>query len=174
MYKEFDEFLDQQHTKYGLPTIDFEQRKEEWLTALNALYAKIQAILQPYLADQRVYFLQSNSYITEKLLGRYPAPQATIVFGGVENSQVTLDPIGTFIIKGRGRVDMIGPTGKTVKFVLVKKNDVVRNFKIETISPDKEGETEWVWKMASPPPDLSYLEFTESNFLEALMFVMDR
>lgn len=184
MYKRFDDFLDQQQVKAGPPPVDLQQRQEDWLRAINDLYQAIEAILRPYTANQRISFTRSSSNIYEKQFGRYSVDRAHIELADNSSFHAELEPIGTFIIGGRGRVDMVGPTGKTVKLLLVRKDakspvsniSPIRSFAPPPSPPLEKSDDEvgWAWKLLTPPPEIVYLELTEDRFLDALMYVMDR
>ncbi len=182
MYKKFDDFLERQRAQSGLPTMDLEERKSQWLASLRDLYQLIRSFLQPYLNDQRLYFCQFHSEITEEQMGKYGVETGNIVLQGDSNGQAHLHPVGTFIIGARGRVDLTGPTGKTVKLLLVEKKAKSARTRInepfssypERQKPKTEGEAEWVWKIATPPPEVEYIELSEDNFLNALMYVLER
>lgn len=182
MYKKFDEFLDRQRVQSGLPTMDLEERKNQWLADLDRLYRTIDSFLRPYIQDHRLVALSFHSAITEEQLGKYNVETMRIGLQGDGNAQAELVPVGTFVIGARGRVDLVGPTGKTVKLLLVNKNETRAGAKRQVFpanlhdgaTREAEGQAEWAWKIATPPPDLEYIEMNESSFLEALMYVLER
>ena len=175
MYQEFDDFIEQQRVKFGLLTTNFEKRKEEWLKTLNTFHHEIKSILEPYIEDRRIVYIPNESNVTESELGTYLAPAPRIALSGDANSQVILEPVGTFILGAKGRVDMVNFAGRKMRLLLVNKNMMNSRHKIippSSTQLETEGNIEWVWKIEARPPDNSLLEFTERNFLNALMFVM--
>jgi hypothetical protein len=97
------------------------------------------------------------------------------------SDKVILEPIGTLVIGARGRVDMIGPAG-TAKFILTGKhangtrisfgitgeNKVAMQARIEPAAAD-----ELVWKLATPPPKVRFIELKPETFFSALTEVVN-
>ena len=96
-------------------------------------------------------------------------------------------PVGTILIGALGRIDMEGPNG-IVKYVLVP--EISNAPKIETaILSTVEDRKKWkekqqkeaeeimkankVWKIATPPPNIKYLDLNEDIFFDKLMEVID-
>jgi hypothetical protein len=101
--------------------------------------------------------------ISEEQFGNYRVETMKIVIPG--NVTAKLVPVGTYIIGGKGRVDLIGPNLKEVKLLLVPanmtrdgtefqfKSSLSANDKTESVS---EEEMEWTWKIATPSPYLLF------------------
>lgn len=75
---------------------------------------------------------------------------------------------------------MVGANG-TVKFVLIDKNSSKSPFKINIIINEEETKEkakepdvtpEWGWKVATPPPNIAYIDFEQETFLESLLEVI--
>lgn len=168
--KDFDEFLEKERANADLePQIDWGKRREEWLEYLGEFYGQVEEFLREYVASGDVSKEYQEKYINEEMVGRYPAQSLHL---RVRGRDVILDPVGTNLIGARGRVDMTGPAG-TVRFVLIGW-DVIRvgtrpgtGAEVETKMP------EWVWKIATPPPRIRYLDLNAESFLDALMEVIN-
>lgn len=113
--------------------------------------------------------------LVEENIGNYQAPMTTITIG---NILVKLEPIGTLLIGARGRVDMKGPKG-IARLVIVPKESNGPSVRVEVILPGQTPSpraelppvSEWVWKLASSPPRITYTDLTKESFLDALMGV---
>jgi hypothetical protein len=97
--------------------------------------------------------------------------------------RVVLRPIGTLLFGVRGRVDMEGPNG-TVKFILTgKRSNGIRisasaapaSGRAAAPAPESEPDAseEWVWKIATAPPKVRFIELTSEAFFDALMEVVN-
>ena len=175
--KEFDDFIKKQKiASESEKEIDWEANKEEWLKRLDDFYLIIEEYLKEYVAEDKVKYSYSNIEITETYIGSYIAKTLNIDLG---KHKVELKPIGTTLIGAKGRVDLIGANGK-VKFVLVNKDLSAPRIKFEIYiqgeEPAKKEEEpeilEWDWKIATPPPRISYINLEQETFLDALMEVV--
>lgn len=168
--KDFDEFLRKDRANAHLePRVDWTKRRDEWLEYLEEFYGHVKEFLNEYVASGDVSTEYQDKYINEELVGRYLARSLHLHIRGRD---VILDPVGTNLIGARGRVDMSGPAG-TVRFVLIGWDDIRVRTRPET---EAEGQTkmpEWVWKIATPPPGIRYLDLNAESFLDALMEVIN-
>jgi hypothetical protein len=136
--------------------------------------------LLPYRKDGRITSYLFNFKITERQLGIYDAQAMRIILHG-DDAQAELTPVGAFIVGARGRVDLVGPTFKTVKLLLVPKNATGAGSQNKAFSShvpkrtttDAADRVEWTWKIATPPPLLDFIELNESTFLDALIYVLE-
>lgn len=177
--KDFDEFIKKQRAKADEEVeINWDMKRDEWLTYLEKLYEKILAMLKKYTESGDLSVEYREKTINEELIGEYKAKAMALKFKG---NEVTFDPIGTILIGAKGRVDLNGSAG-TVKFVLVNKQSVGVREKItihisgepETEEKGQEAEKiEWDWKIATPPPRIEYVELNEESFFDALMEVIN-
>jgi hypothetical protein len=117
--------------------------------------------------------------LSEEHIGSYDADSMTILIG---SDKVKLVPIGTLIIAAKGRVDMTGPSG-TVRFILTGKhsNGVRASFRVvgqgrpaqRASPPEPALPEEFVWKIATSPPRVQFIELTPETFFSALMEVVN-
>ncbi len=168
--KDFDEFLKEDRAVADLePRVDWTKRRDEWLEYLGEFYRQVEEFLSEYVASGDVSTEYQDKYINEELVGRYPAQSLHFHIRGRD---VILDPVGTNLIGARGRVDMTGPAG-TVRFVLIGW-DVIRVRARPEIGAEAETKMpKWVWKIATPPPGITYLDLNAESFLDALMEVIN-
>jgi hypothetical protein len=160
-------------------TIDWQARKQEWLGHLEAFYGIVEGYLDEFVKEGNVSVTKASAFISEELIGTYEAPTRAIFVG---KEKVTLTPVGTLLIGAKGRVDMAGPAG-TAKFILTGKHSngvrisvsVHEEGKVnqQRKSPEAEVEEEWVWKLATPPPRVRFIELTSDTFFNALTEVLN-
>ena len=180
MPKDFDEFVKRQVSeakKQAEETLDLEKEKSSWISRLHELYKMAKSSLDTYIKDGRIQFALEERELREELLGSYQAPAARITVG---RSVVTLEPVATFLIGARGRVDMTGPRG-LVRFLIVPREShgitvrvTVGARKPET-SPAKRVDPlkDWVWKIATQPPNVTFVELNEEVFRDSLMKIIN-
>jgi hypothetical protein len=177
---DFDRFLNS-YTKEK-KEIDIEKVKKEWLEQLEVLYKNINKWLEKFISEKKVEISYNNYRFTEDGIGSYFANIMIIHFA---DQEVKLNPIGTMIIGAKGRVDFEGKKGKA-RFVLVDEdllNSNPQNHYFDSRKKRLEYEEKQknipkktinlVWKIATPPPNMSFIELDESTFFDALMEVID-
>lgn len=173
---EFDEFIKEQSSKNQEVNIDWDQRLTEWKDQLDKFYRTVKGFLGPYSESGQINIEESNINLHEEYIGKYAVKELIIHLG---SNNILLEPIGTNLIAARGRVDMIGPKGE-VKFLLVPKESSGPQIRVHIRvqgdePPPKETPSpvaEWSWKIATPPPKISYIELEEESFKSALMEVV--
>lgn len=155
--------------------VDWDARRAEWLHELESLYSKVSGWLDEFAADGVTYDDQTI-VLDEEHLGRYHAPALRISCRGTD---VWMEPVGANIIGARGRVDLKG-FGGAARLLLVPANaDLMRARETGQAVAGRRPEpgtgqaVNHVWKKATPPPDVRYVELTEEVFLDTLKQVVD-
>jgi hypothetical protein len=173
MNTKFDQFIKEHIASLPAQAIDLETEKNLWLEKLDALYDLVERSLAPYLKPGSIRLNFRTIDLYEDQLGNYQVPSLDISVG---RAIVKLNPIGTFLIGVRGRVDMNGPRG-TARFVIAPSGSPTPTFPTAVPflnrSPDAGLSEAWVWKISTPPPRITYIDLTEESFREALMGVVD-
>ena len=176
--QQFEEFLEQKarETREAKP-IDWESQKRDWLRNLAGFYSAIEGFLRPYQESGMLRLERSSVRLSEEHIGSYEAGSMTILIG---SDKVEILPIGTLVIAARGRVDMTGPAG-TVKFILTGKHSkgVKTSFRVvgeeppaqRAPAPEPAAPEELVWKIATAPPRIQFIELNPETFFSALMEV---
>ena len=172
----FDDFVNQQADSSAQEEIDWAAQLQEWKDYLNEFYSKIEGFLKPYIDSNKLILKKNLIRLEEEYIGTYTVHNLEIKLG---DKKITLTPIGTLLIGAKGRIDMEGPRGK-VRFVLVAKKATEPQIKVR-IKNDNEGlqddslpnNFDWSWKIATPPPRISYIEFEKESFQAALMEVVN-
>jgi len=177
--KDFDDFIEKQTLDQQKNNpVNWDKKREEWLAYLEQFYQLIKGFLKEYEHEGKVSCTRSKKEIFEEYIGAYTVNVLNISIAG---QKLKIKPIGTNIIGAKGRVDLIGAKG-TVKFVLVDKEATAPTFKVnirihgEEYNDGNIKEPEikdWAWKIATPPPGMSYIELEQDSFLSAVMEVIN-
>jgi len=178
--EEFEEFIKQNDTKKE--QINWEEKKQLFIEKVDEFYNIIDKYLEPYQID--IAMRDSDITIYEEKLGNYEVKKRTL---DIKGNTIEFTPIGTILIGAWGRIDMEGSNG-VVKFVLVPENS--DSVKIETaiLSTDedrkkwkekqanedkKRAEATKIWKVATPAPNIKYLDLDADIFFDKLMEIID-
>lgn len=178
---EFDNFVRRQKelAAEAAAEIPFDPKKEldDWLGRLNSLYSQIQEFLKEYIDAGSITTEIGNIELNEEFSGPYDAPTMVIRVGLQE---IKLIPIGTMLIGSKGRVDVVGRSG-TSRLILVNKNVASANQLVSVTIVDPKNppqakraapqQIEWVWKIATRPPTMTFIELNKESFLEVLLEV---
>lgn len=174
---EFEGFVKrQQRLASENKEIDWRQQRHEWLTHLRKLYAAIESFLEEYIKDQRITLRYREVELNEENIGSYIASQMILTIG---RQEIVLKPVGTLLIGAKGRVDIIGPAGRT-RLMLVDSEAseptvrVTVSIRGKTDLPPEEPPPKtirWAWKIVTSPPAIRFLELTQESFLRAVIEV---
>ena len=94
----------QQHTSSN--EIDWNERRRQWLDAVDRLYHKVtDELLAESIAQRLVTVSHAEREIKEEFIGTYRVPELVLDIGG---ETVRFSPKGRNIIGAKGRVDLIG------------------------------------------------------------------
>jgi hypothetical protein len=173
---EFDAFVKRQQQSAASTGADWSLELKDWLRSLSELYGRIEELLQDYIASGAIAVSYREIPMNEENIGSYTARQMTLKIGPQE---ISLIPIGTLLIGTKGRVDVVGPSGRT-RFLLVSKETSRPNIRMRTVvrgqqvAPQREEPPRpitWTWKIATSPPRIEYIELTQESLFRALMEV---
>ena len=157
--------------------INWQDVKEEWLKYIDGFYNNITIWLGEYKNKGLLNYRYEETTLNEEHIGEYDTRKLIIdIFGG----KVVFQPVGTNIIAARGRIDLIGHNGSE-KFILVnlkykQPRDAIK-ITFGTTLPKKEidkepEEIKYVWKIATNPPDLRFIELNRDSFSDFLLGVI--
>jgi hypothetical protein len=179
--KEFDEFVKrEQESAAGTASVDWDGERKEWLDYLDKLYEKIESLLHKYVSAGQIQLEYRPVELNEENIGQYTAKQMVLKIGP---KSVILDPIGTLLIGSKGRVDIIGPTGKAQILLVDSKASgpgslirvrvsVVGTAKKPPASPPKPPrKIDWEWKIVTRPPERRFIEITQQTLFQMIMEV---
>lgn len=150
---------------------DWQEIKFHWLDNLERLLQNIENWLQDLDNEDAINIEYEDVLLNEEHLGAYKAKRMII---SIADEQVLLDPVGTMLIGAKGRVDMKGKNGH-VKFVLVPEKSNGPAIKIAALREDRQAAADCkpvVWKIATHPPVVQYLELDADTFSDALLEVI--
>lgn len=174
---DFGAFVKRQQTASAeVEQVDWAKEREDWLGRLDELYRQIESFLAEYIKAGEVKLSYRDIELNEENIGSYSARQMTLKIG---RQEITMTPVGTLLIGAKGRVEVVGPAGRT-RLLLVDSDASGPRIKA-TVSiggkpepPNVEAapkEIKWAWKISTSPPTLQYIELTQESLFQALMEV---
>lgn len=175
--KDFEDMLKKHQVTSEEKEIDWENQKNEWLDFIDQFYSTIESWFAQYKDDGNLSYSYTKSEITEEHIGTYKIKIMVVDFA---DQKLTLEPIGTLLIGTKGRIDMEGAKGR-VQFILADKGSkgmkVSVTVSIAGETPEKKEERkepDWTWKIVlRESRKISYVDFNEENFFDALMEVVN-
>lgn len=129
-------------------TINWDERRDDYLAAVEKLYQEIESILGDAIDKKEVTVQRHPKQLTENYIGTYRADDLALVLG---DEQVRFSPRGRNIVGATGRVDIVGERGETI---LIRQPD-----------------SSWAF-VRSRQPKLETVPFDESALAEVLQLVM--
>ena len=91
--------------------VDWDQKKREWLTALDSLYGQVTLLLQDPVSQGTLQLSRRQTSINEEHLGSYDADELVLSVG---DEKVIFAPKGRNIVGASGRVDVRGESGEAM------------------------------------------------------------
>jgi hypothetical protein len=88
------------------PEIDWEARKDRWISEIMKLYDQIKEWLAPLEKDEVVRYSTLTMTLQEDPIGSYQVDVLMLLVG---KQRVEFRPKGTLIVGANGRVDIQGP-----------------------------------------------------------------
>ncbi len=176
--RDFERILDQKQKKSE--SIDWEKKKNEWIESVSTLYKFVDECLDPYLQAGKVQIRREKKSLTEEYIGTYSIEKLII---GIGENTIVLEPIGTLIVGAFGRVDSRSNLG-TATLVLVPETSTGPRIEVSVSTTKEERQRleearkkaeverkaeQKVWKVATEPPNISYLELTEDRFFDIMV-----
>lgn len=172
----FDDFIKKTNVSAQNSKVDWDKQREEWLSCLKQFYGMVDDFISDYVEAHQLSRTWRKKALNEENIGSYDVDVLSI---NINTITITLTPIGTLLIGGKGRVDMVGPKGK-VKFVLVPKGSTRPNIVVKMVAPgdpsDADAEEqikEWEWRIMTSPPQISYLPLHGDAFYSAMLEVIN-
>lgn len=177
---EFEEFIAKNKNLASSNNKNVEGELKYWRHSIENLYNIIENYMDSYIKSKQANIDYQDIELNEEFSGTYTVKRAIVK---ISDSTITFNPIGTMLIGSKGRVDVFGPRGKA-RLVLVKKNissarDMIKvsikspNELSEPPKKSEQSQSEWVWKIASFPPEMRLDELTEDNFFDLLLSLID-
>lgn len=149
MNKNLAELLQKkQQASQGSPSIDWDERRETFLAAVQTLYEQVERIFAEPSRQKLVELERRPKSLTESYLGTYTIDDLIVTVG---SEQVRFSPRGRNVAGAEGRVDVIGERGEAIL----------------VLQPNQQ----WAF-LQSRQPHVSLLPFDESTLTEVLQDVM--
>ena len=163
-------------------SIDWQARRDEWIQCVNNFYGQIKSWLNSYIKKDLIKIKTIKIEITEQYIGAYVIDQMIIE---MPDEKVFFTPIGALIIGAHGRIDMQG-NRSVARFLLVEKKSDQPHIEVKIYSSEDERKkdeektrqqvktpVEYVWKFATPPPRIKYIELNEDLFSDLFSQVIN-
>jgi hypothetical protein len=158
--------------------LTWDEIRDEWLARLEQLYDQIEQFLTEFIEDHSITTSFSEIPLNEANIGSYEARKMEIQIG---RQTVYLEPIGTWLIGSRGRVDVVGSAGRA-QLILVNEEaksakDLVKVFSPSAQlfslmeNPELTAPISWAWKIVVRGGSVKFLDFNKNSFLSLLMEV---
>jgi len=128
--------------------INWDDRRDNYLAAVNDLYGRIESILTEPIAKHTVRLERRKKNLTENYIGTYAVDDLILQIGG---EQVRFSPAGRNVVGASGRVDVVGDRDTAILIV--------------------QSEGRWSF-VASRQPTLRAVNFDESALAQVLQRVM--
>lgn len=175
----FDDFVRRQSEAVKLSDqtpIDWQVQKTDWLRNLENLYDQVSQYLKPYVEAGDIVINFQTVNLNEEYIGPYSAREMIITIGG---KVIKLEPVGTFLLGSRGRVDVVGPLARARLILLdAEVKSLPRQIQAYVIvdgkpclppPPKPRSDIKWAWKIAMRPPRRDVVELNKESFLDLLM-----
>jgi len=175
----FDEFVqrEQESAKRSEGVADdWEVERKEWLRRLEELFAQVSEYLREYVDAGQITVSYRNIELNEEYVGPYTARAMAIAIG---SKTIVLEPIGTFLVGSKGRVDVVGPVARGRLMLLDSEMkslsqllhvSVGINAELPTLRPAKSpSDIRWVWRIVPRPPGREVVEINKDTFLSLLL-----
>ena len=128
--------------------IDWDDRRDKYVSAVNDLYNQIEKMLAEPIAQNTVKVGRRKKGLTENYIGTYSVDDLMLLIG---DEQVRFSPQGRNIAGASGRVDVLGERGEATLI----------------LQPDAS----WAF-VQTRQPTLKVVPFDESSLTEVLKVVM--
>jgi hypothetical protein len=129
-------------------SIDWDERRDNYVAAVNALYQQIEAMLAEAIAQKAVMLQKREKQLTENYVGTYAVDDLILLIG---DEQVRFSPRGRNIVAAEGRVDVVGERGEAILIL--------------------QGDSQWGF-VQSRQPKVTVVPFNETTLAEVLRLIM--
>jgi hypothetical protein len=159
----FEELVRQHAKQQKSNGVDWQERKRWWQEQMKSLLDEVEQWLDPLIKDKTIEFTRSTVQRTEDSLGRYQIKAGVIKLG---NEKLELQPVGSVIVGGFGRVDAKGPNGTALLLLCAPD---------PTIATDQLRDSA-TWYVGNPERPIQLRRLTKENFeqLFANLFGLDK
>ncbi|HUY91764.1 MAG TPA: hypothetical protein VMV10_23680 [Pirellulales bacterium] len=128
--------------------IDWDERRNRYVAAVDALYAQIEGMLAEAIGQKKVASQKREKHLTESYIGTYAVNDLILLIG---DEPVRFSPRGRNIAGAEGRVDVVGERGEAILIL--------------------RGDADWGF-VQSRQPTLAVVPLKEETLAEVLQLVM--
>jgi aconitase B len=128
--------------------VDWDERRNKYVAAVNALYDDIEAMLADAISKKAVVAQRRAKQLSESYIGTYTVDDLILLIG---DEQVRFSPRGRNIVAAEGRIDVVGERGEAVLVL--------------------QGDSQWGF-VQSRQPKITVLPLDEAVLAEMLREVM--
>ena len=128
--------------------IDWNERRDKYVAAVNALYEQIEGMLSDAIHQETVRRQKREKSLTENYIGTYSVDDLILLIG---DEQVRFSPRGRNIVAAEGRVDVVGERGEALLIL--------------------QGDSQWGF-VQSRQPKVTVVPFNEATLADVLRLVM--
>ena len=107
-------FLKKRKQSAATAAVDWDERRDKYLTAVEDLYDEIERMLAEPIGQKSVTLQRRPKQLTENYIGTYTVDDLILVIG---NEQVRFSPRGRNIAGAAGRVDVLGERGEVALII---------------------------------------------------------
>jgi hypothetical protein len=111
MNKNLAELLHKKQKSATGEAIDWDERRDQYISAVKGLYHQIESMLADPIHQKTVTIRRHAKQLTENYIGTYSVDDLVLIIG---NEQVRLSPRGRNIAGAAGRVDVVGERGEAI------------------------------------------------------------
>lgn len=139
--------------------VDWDERRSWWQGRVEGLYEQIQLWFKPLVDDGTVMSKKETVDLSEEQLGTYQSARLTL---SLDRANLRIDPVGSIIIGGFGRLDVSGPAGRAM-LILAASDDNLQ-------MPERRMSARWYLVRSSNRTKLT--ELTEEVFKQLFADLM--
>lgn len=112
MNQDLTEFIQKKQKSAGAGApIDWDERRNNYLQAVEGLYLRINELLGESIAQSTVSLKRRAKQLTEDYIGTYSVDDLILLIG---DEQVRFSPRGRNMVGTAGRVDIVGERGEAM------------------------------------------------------------
>jgi len=134
-------FAERQERAEREDAVDWQELRSWWTRKVTQLFDQIEAWLRPLIDSGAIKSTRHPMQLTEEDIGQYDVESLQLQLA---SRKLTFRPEGTMLVGAFGRIEVSGPTGKTVLLLRDADKDV----------PLKGKRTHVDWFIARPIPEL--------------------
>ncbi len=159
------------------PEIDWHKERDQYIKDVATLFERISSYLKSYIENDSIRISYDDVEISEEKIGTYRIARMRLEIG---RQLVVLEPVGTLLIGSRGRVDVIGSSGRTpillINAAVKRASDLIHvtvslNGEMPPPPPKREEPIIWEWKVVDPQSRMSFVTLDQKALFAILLEV---